>query len=121
VSPKLPQSACAYILSEQLGEEDFEVMGPTRRLVLRLPNSVWHKKATGFAQTFACRCSECVKELNAELNGTGSKLFISLTMKLDDISLYTMTSISLGQKLVYEKLEGLFGGDSGAIGCKTFI
>jgi len=73
VSPKLPQSACAYILSEQLGEEDFEVMGPTRRLVLRLTNSVWHKKDTGFAQTFACRCSNCVKELNAELKETGSK------------------------------------------------
>jgi len=40
-------------------------------------------------------------------------------MKLDDISLYTMTLI--GQKLVYEKLEGLFGGDSGAIGWNRFI
>jgi hypothetical protein len=77
VVPKLPQSACAYILSEQLGEEDFEVMGLTRRLVLRLPSSDWHKKATGFAQTFACRCSKCVKELNVELRGTGSKLVIS--------------------------------------------
>jgi len=77
VVPKLPQSACAYILSEQLGEEDFEVMGLTRRLVLRLPFSDWHKKATGFAQIFACRCSKCVKELNAQLKGTGSKLVIS--------------------------------------------
>lgn len=77
VVPRLPQSACAYILSEQLGEEDFEVMGLTRRLVLRLPSSDWHKKATGFAQIFACRCSKCVKELNAELKGTGSKLVIS--------------------------------------------
>ena len=77
VVPKLPQSACAYILSEQLGEEDFEVMGLTRRLVLRLPLSDWHKKATGFAQIFACRCSKCVKELNAQLKGTGSKLVIS--------------------------------------------
>ena len=77
VVPKLPQSACAYILSEQLGEEDFEVMELTRRLVLRLPLSDWHKKATGFAQIFACRCSKCVKELNAQLKGTGSKLVIS--------------------------------------------
>ena len=77
VVPKLPQSACAYILSEQLGEEDFEVLGLTRRLVLRLPFSDWHKKATGFAQIFACRCSKCVKELNAQLKGTGSKLVIS--------------------------------------------
>lgn len=77
VVPKLPQSACAYILSEQLGEEDFEVMELTRRLVLRLPSSDWHKKATGFAQTFACRCSKCVKELNAQLKGTGLKLVIS--------------------------------------------
>ena len=77
VVPKFPQSACAYILSEQLGEEDFEVMGLTRRLVLRLPSSDWHKKATGFAQTFACRCSKCVKELNAQLKGTGLKLVIS--------------------------------------------
>ena len=77
VSPKFPQSACPYILSEQLGEEDFEVSGPTRRLVLQLPDSVWHKKATGFAKTFACRCSKCVKEVNAGVTGKGSKLFIS--------------------------------------------
>ena len=77
VSPKFPQSACAYILFEQLGEEDFEVTGPTRRLVLQLPDSDWHKIATGFAQTFACRCSKCVKEVNAKVTGTGSKLFIS--------------------------------------------
>ena len=77
MSPKFPQSACPYILSDQLGEEDFEVTGPTRRLVLQLPDSVWHKKATGFAKTFACRCSKCVKEVNAEVTGKGSKLFIS--------------------------------------------
>lgn len=80
VSPNnLPGSACGYVLqlSDPVPEENLEVAGTNRRLVLRFPDSDWHNTSTGFGRQFACRCSTCVKQINGE-STEGLKQLISI-------------------------------------------